>query len=107
MASSGSPMDCALCTCLYYKVNGMKKSIEGVWFILLILTVFAFLLGKLEFVNSVMIGILLLSTFIKGQLIIDYFMGLKNVQLKYSIIPTLWLIIVLSSIAAAYYLPAK
>ncbi|MDD2789844.1 MAG: cytochrome C oxidase subunit IV family protein [Sulfurimonas sp.] len=85
----------------------MKKSIEGVWLILFILTVFAFLLGKLEFVNSVMVGILLLSTFIKGQLIIDYFMGLKNVQLKYSIIPTLWLIIVLSSIAAAYYLPAK
>jgi len=32
---------------------------------------------------------LLLATFIKGQLIIDYFLGLKNVSLKYRMIATL------------------
>jgi cytochrome c oxidase subunit IV len=83
----------------------MKKTMEYIWSALILLSLFAFLLGYLELVGSVMVGVLLLSTFIKGQLVIDYFMGLKHVRVKYRIIPTLWLIIVLSSIAVAYYLP--
>ena len=83
----------------------MKKTIEGVWIALILLSLFAFLLGYLKLISSVIVGILLVSTFIKGQLVIDYFMGLKDVRLKYHVIPTLWLIIVLSLIAIAYYLP--
>jgi hypothetical protein len=49
--------------------------------------------------------ILLVTTFIKGQLVADYFMGLKTVQTKYRLLPTGWLVIVLSLIAVAYYLP--
>ena len=84
----------------------MKKTIEGVWITLILFSLFAFLLGYLELIGSVMVGILLVSTFIKGQLVIDYFMGLKDVRLKYRIIPTIWLIVLLSLIAVAYYLPS-
>ena len=83
----------------------MKKMTEGVWIALILLSLFAFLLGYLKLISTVMVAILLVSTFIKGQLVIDYFMGLRDVQLKYRIIPTLWLIVVLSLIAVAYYLP--
>jgi hypothetical protein len=37
--------------------------------------------------------------------VIDYFMDLREVSLKYRLIPTLWLMIVLSLIGVAYYFP--
>ncbi len=83
----------------------MKKTLEYSWIILVILTIFAYLLGHLKLINTSLVGILLISTFIKGQLVIDYFMGLKTVQLKYRLIPTIWLGVVISLIAVAYYLP--
>lgn len=83
----------------------MKRILEIIWIILVILTIFAYLLGYLKYINTFFVLILLLSTFIKGQLIIDYFMGLKKVQLKYRMIPTLWLSITIMLIAVAYYLP--
>jgi len=78
---------------------------RNIWITLVLLTLFAFLVGWLKLVNSLFVSLLLLSTFIKGQLVSEYFMGLKEVTLKYRIIPTIWLFIVLSSIAIAYYLP--
>lgn len=83
----------------------MKRILEIIWIILVILTIFAYLLGYLKYINTFFVLILLLSTFIKGQLVIDYFMGLKKVQLKYRMIPTLWLSIIIMLIAVAYYLP--
>ena len=78
---------------------------RNIWITLVLLTLFAFLVGWLKLVNSLFVSILLVSTFIKGQLVSEYFMGLKEVTLKYRMIPTIWLFIVLSSIAIAYYLP--
>ena len=83
----------------------MTNKLEIAWFILAILTVFAFLLGYLNTINTSLVALLLISTFIKGQLVIDYFMGLKNVRLRYRLIPTVWLFIVISLISIAYYLP--
>ena len=83
----------------------MKRILEVVWIILVILTIFAYLLGYLKYVSTSLVAVLLLTTFIKGQLVIDYFMGLKDVKLKYRLIPTLWLGIVILLIAVAYYLP--
>ena len=80
---------------------------RNIWIILVLLTLFAFLVGWLKLVNSLFVSILLVSTFIKGQLVSEYFMGLKEVTLKYRMIPTIWLFIVLSSIAIAYYLPVS
>ncbi len=73
--------------------------------ILLLLSLFAFLLGYLEYINTFLVSILLISTFIKGQLLIDYFMGLKNVKFKYRFIPSIWLVVVLTLIGVAYYVP--
>jgi len=74
-----------------------------IYITLVLLTLFAFLSGWLKLISSGVIAVLLITTFIKGQLIIDHFMGLKNVQLKYRIIPFLWLSTVLIFIGIAYY----
>ena len=83
----------------------MKKYLEYVWVILIVLTVFAFLLGYLKYVSTALVAVLLITTFLKGALVTDYFMGLKDVNLKYRLIPILWLLVVISLIAVAYYLP--
>jgi cytochrome c oxidase subunit IV len=83
----------------------MKRYLELVWAILAILTVFAYLLGYLKIISTFFVAVLLGTTFIKGQLVIDYFMGLKDVRLRYRIIPTLWLSIIITLIGVAYYLP--
>ena len=83
----------------------LKYTLEIVWFTLVLLTIFAFLLGYLNTINTSLVALLLVSTFIKGQLVIDYFMGLKNVRLRYRVIPGFWLLTVLSLIVTAYYLP--
>ena len=81
----------------------MKRTLEIIWIILVVLTVFAYLLGYLKYINESLVAILLFTTFVKGQLVIDYFMGLKDVQLKFRMIPALWLGITISLIAIAYY----
>lgn len=78
---------------------------RNVWITLVILTLFAFLLGWLKLVNSLFVSILLVTTFIKGHLVSEYFMDLKHVTRTYRMIPIIWLFIVLSFIAIAYYLP--
>lgn len=83
----------------------MKKYLEYVLIILIVLTIFAFLLGYLKYVSTSLVAVLLITTFIKGALVIDYFMGLKDVRLKYRLIPIIWLLVVISLIAVAYYLP--
>lgn len=83
----------------------MKRYLEYIWITLVILTVFAFLLGYLKYVSTFFVAILLITTFIKGQLVIDYFMELKNVNLRYRLIPIVWLGLTISLIALAYYLP--
>jgi len=76
-----------------------------IWITLVILTIFAFLVGWFGFVNYAIVAILLITTFVKGQLVIDYFMGLKKVEAKYRLIPTIWLVLVISFIALAYFNP--
>ena len=83
----------------------MKKYLEYVWVVLIVLTVFAFLLGYLKYVSTALVAVLLITTFLKGALVTDYFMGLKGVNLKYRLIPVVWLFVVISLIAVAYYLP--
>lgn len=83
----------------------MKLKAEVIWSILAVLSLFAYGLGTFKLINTFLVAVLLISTFIKGQLISDYFMGLKEVRLRYRIIPSLWLLLILSLIATAYYLP--
>jgi hypothetical protein len=82
----------------------MKKTLEIVWIVLVILTIFAYLLGYLKLIDTALVAVLLFTTFIKGALVSDYFMGLKNVSMKYRLIPIVWLSVVLILIGVAYYL---
>lgn len=79
--------------------------INIIWFILVALTIFAFLIGYLKVVSSLLVGILLFSTFVKGELVVDYFMGLKDVALKYRLIPIIWLGLIILLVGVAYYFP--
>ena len=81
------------------------KNITFIWLILICLSLFALLFGWIDVSSSYIILFLFLSTFIKGKLVINCFMGLSNVRLKYKMIPTIWLLIVVVSIAIIYYLP--
>lgn len=81
------------------------KKITKIYLGLVLLTFFAFLLGYFNVQNNFFIALLLITTFIKGQFIIDYFMNLSEVQLKYRLLLIVWLVIVICLIALAYYLP--
>lgn len=74
-----------------------------VWIVLIVLTSITFLFGYIEYINQIVIGILLFSVLVKGYLISEYFMELHDVVYSYRLIPLVWLIIVLLSIAYAYY----
>jgi hypothetical protein len=82
----------------------MKKILEVVWILLVILTIFAYLLGYLKLIDTALVGVLLFTTFVKGAMVSEYFMGLKNVSMGYRLIPIIWLTVVLSLIGVAYYL---
>jgi len=76
-----------------------------VWIVLVLLTCLTFVIGYFNYINEAFTVIILITVTIKGQLIIDYFMGLKNVTYGYRFIPTLWLFVVVILIAIAYYMP--
>lgn len=76
-----------------------------IFIILIFLTLATFLVGYLEFSGVIVVAILLVSVLIKGQLIIDHFMGLKNVVWGYRLIPTIWLVFVTLAIFSTYYFP--
>lgn len=78
-----------------------------IWFVLVIFTLFAFLLGWLKWINEYFVIILLITTFIKGQLVIEDFMGLRGVALRWRLIPSAWLIVTILLIGVAYYFPAN
>lgn len=81
--------------------------ISFIWIILLLLTLFSFLVGWFKVTNNFFMFLLLVTTFFKGQLVIDYFMELSIVRLKYRLIPIIWLVIVLALIGLAYYFPVS
>jgi hypothetical protein len=82
----------------------MKKVLEIVWIVLVLFTVFAYLLGYLKLIDTSLVAVLLATTFIKGALVSDYFMGLQSVSVKYRLIPLAWLGVVLTLVGVAYYL---
>ena len=75
-----------------------------VWLLLVGLTALALAIGKLELGGSTVVGIILLSTFIKGQMVADHFMGLRHVRPLWRILVTGWLVTVCGAIALAYWL---
>jgi len=88
-------------------MSNLKKTLEYVWIALVVLSIFAYLLGYLKIISTSLVAVLLFTTFIKGSLVSDYFMGLRDVKMKYRLIPILWLSVIIALIAVAYYLPVE
>ena len=78
-----------------------------IWIILILLTLFSFSLGWFKLLTVGSFFVLLLTVFIKGQLISDHFMGLKETKKAYRFIPSIWLLVTLLLVAIAYYTPIK
>ena len=74
-----------------------------VWLVLVLLTLVTYAAGKLGHGGMSVVAMLLLSVSIKGQLVIDYFMGLAQVQSRWKWVVTVWLVSVVLLIGLAYW----
>lgn len=77
-------------------------NIHTIWISLILLTLSTYAMGKLGFSGLVIISILLLTTAIKGVLIINDFMELKGVSLLWRALMYGWLWSVIFAIAITY-----
>ena len=75
-----------------------------IWLVLMVLTLVTLAIGQLGLTGMPVVGFLMVMTFIKGQMVADYFMGLKRVAWRWRIIILLYMIIVCSLISTAYYI---
>jgi cytochrome c oxidase subunit 4 len=77
-----------------------------VWLVLMALTMSTLAIGKFELIDMMgggpLVAFLLVTTFIKGAMISDFFMGLKFVRWHWRIIPLIYLVIVCALIWIAY-----
>ena len=74
-----------------------------VWLALVLLTLVTYAVGKLGYGGMSVVAMLLLSVSIKGQLVIDYFMGLAQVRSRWKWVVTVWLLSVVLLIGLAYW----
>jgi len=80
----------------------MRKSTK-IYLMLIVLTCLAFLIGLTEVSNTWFVIILLFSTFIKGKIIIDYFMGMNKYAFRWNNFLTLWLGVVIFFVLGGYF----
>ena len=73
-----------------------------VWLTLVVLTLLTYAVGVSGLGGSVVVAAILLSVAVKGQLVVDVFMGLKGVRSPWRWIVTGWLFIVLVLIGVAF-----
>ena len=74
-----------------------------VWLALVLLTLVTYAVGKLGYGGMSVVAMLLLSVSIKGQLVIDCFMGLAQVRSRWKWVVTVWLLSVVLLIGLAYW----
>ena len=69
---------------------------------MMLLTLLSYSFAKAGFEGQLFVGFVLLGAFIKGQIIIDWFMKLKNSALLWRLLVSMWLLLVMSIIALLY-----
>ena len=74
-----------------------------IWITLIGLTLFAYALATQGLSGQAFVLAVLISSLIKGQLIIDHFMMLKAAPLMWRIMISAWLLVVLVTITALYH----
>jgi heme/copper-type cytochrome/quinol oxidase subunit 4 len=84
-------------------MKNLRESTK-IYLILIILTFLAFFIGLTEVSSAWFVVVLLLSTFIKGKMIIDYFMGMNEYASRWNNFPTLWLGLVVLVTVGIYFL---
>lgn len=73
-----------------------------IWLTLLLLTLVSFSLGEVTHPGTLAVAVIGIVTFAKGKLVLDYFMGLREVGGLFQYLLTGWLVLVLSLIALAF-----
>ncbi len=74
------------------------------WLVLVGLTLAVLAIGKLGLGGWGIVGLLLASTFVKTWLVAENFMGLRYTALRWRIIIAVYLLVVLSGIALAWWI---
>ncbi len=82
-----------------------SKYLTIIWIILITITITTALIGFFELSGVYVVAFVLVSVFIKGQLIIDYYMGLKHVR-AYWRLAMLGFVVVIPGVIFAGYLIA-
>ena len=72
------------------------------WVLLLVFTVASYILGAGTVKPALMLAVLLL-TLIKGQMIADYFMGLRHTRFVWRALMSAWLLTIGGTIAFVYH----
>ena len=74
----------------------------AIWLLLIGLTFVSFMIAQMGYQGAVLIAVVLMSAWLKGQMIIDSFMMLRRVRQLWRIIISVWLLVVLSVITSMY-----
>ena len=74
------------------------------WLVLLGLTLGVLAVGKLGLSGWGIVALLLASTFVKTWLVAEHFMGLRQVALRWRLVIAVYLLVVLSGIALAWWI---
>lgn len=73
-----------------------------IWIVLMLFTILTLFMGETGFEGKNIILIILIVTFFKVQMIVDHFMGLRNVKWMWQMIMFSWSFLVLSLIGVAF-----
>jgi cytochrome c oxidase subunit 4 len=75
-----------------------------VWLTLMVLTLVTLSIGQMGLSGMNVVIFILVTTFIKGQMVADFFMGLKRVRWAWRIIVLLYMVFVCTMIGIAYWI---
>ena len=78
-----------------------------IWLALLALTSVTYSIGRMELSGTQIVMLVLIITFIKGEMVAGFFMGLRKTSLLWRAIMASWLLIVGGGIAIAYLVGLK
>ena len=78
------------------------KSVDGLWAIMIILTLTTYAIAKLGFSGTMVMMFLLFTAVVKGTIIIADFMEVRGVSLLWRAIMYGWLWLVCATIAMSY-----
>lgn len=80
------------------------RTATRVWLLLVAITLMTLLVGESGWSGLVATGMVLAGAYVKGQLVVDQFMGLRRVRLPWRLAMYGWLLLICLLIALAYLL---